>query len=201
LVNSDVSRMGENKNSQIARGYGRRSVPITGALTAVSRSFLSLAIPIPVGCGGHDVWFTYIVRHFSSRWSLISETLQFIRRHDQNTSEWIVNSLDRVSPYDVLMTEIKTAPAAGYFDRSIANVTLRRRLSCEQSTLLLGIQRADMSMIMATLRKERRAIARRQKLVRSRRRLYRLSTAIIMFFLGDYKYFNGLRSLARDLLR
>ncbi|WP_256857738.1 glycosyltransferase [Solemya velum gill symbiont] len=89
-------RSGQTKAAQIKRGYGKNVIPQTGALSAVRKIFLDVALPIPDNIIGHDLWIHKLASFFPNRKAQLKESLQDIRRHSSNTSEWIVNKHKKI---------------------------------------------------------------------------------------------------------
>ena len=200
LVDSELRWNGATKSSQIERGYGTKVNEITGALSAIRRRILQLYLPIPHGIIGHDKWLTYIFSLFPGRWLQSQMCLQLIRRHSTNTSEWVVNSAKPINRFDVLIAEISTTAATVYHDRRLMNETIRTRL--KDNLLVDGIFTVqEIAAAFDFLSNELIAINGREALVQEKSLWRRCRGSLEFWFSGGYNYFNGMRSLARDLLR
>lgn len=184
--NLNVVRIGNL--SQVRSGYNNDEGFVTGALTALRRDLLRYALPIPAGVIGHDGWLHYVARMLGSR-SVVEIPLQKIRRHSSNTSHWIASSLYNISRVNVLRQQSAEAPASSYADRLIYNQALFSRLD-------KSIPEDVIDRLMA----ERAAILRRDDLL-SRNWFGRKIQAVSILFSGDYRYFNGLWSFLRDIVR
>jgi glycosyltransferase involved in cell wall biosynthesis len=200
LVDSNLSGKGNTKRSQIKRGYSSKDRTITGALSAVRRDYLRLLLPIPECVRGHDTWFTYVFSLFPNKWVHVDHCLQKIRRHNNNTSQWIVNSPNRINKFHVLRFQARTIPASNYEDRSIMNSTLTLRLSNLDSVATL-FSISEIEQALKFLENERLAILHRQILVNSPHKIIRIRQALSMLLRGDYSYFNGVKSFMRDIFR
>ncbi len=200
LVNSEGQWYGTYKNSQIISGYGKTHLAITGALSCLRASSLDLVLPIPPKFGGHDVWITYINKYLPGHWMFIDDVLADIRRHDRNTSQWVANGFHKITRLDVIYANLNTKPAITYRDRYSANIALTRRLrmrlQCSDGSTELAEHRA-----LEALGRERLAILRRSKLVKMKRLVGRWHLALAMLLRNEYRYFNGIYSLMRDLFR
>ena len=201
FITETSERTGYKKNEQISRAYGKTKIPITGALTAIRRSCIDMIHPFPSNVTGHDIWLTYFFNHFPDRWLIITDTLQYIRRHDSNTSQWVVNEAKKVGRIDVFKEEFKTRVASSYFDRLLLNKTLRERvLSCEFFAQK-KISFSHKSSTLSQLQRERRAICSRHRIARTKRKFKRTIMSIFMLVTFQYRYFNGIKSFARDFFR
>ncbi len=199
IVGVDGSRSGVTKMGQVRSGYGSDASLVTGALSVARKDFLSLALPIPEEVVGHDIWLHRLCGFFPHRRVVVPESLQTIRRHDRNSSEWVVNSTERVGRLDVLLSQASTIPSTDYGDR----IRLNRALHDRMVTVGHQDRRADRASVdeaVQKLERERQALEMRQTLVDSGPVARRL-LALKMLFQGRYGQFNGWRSLVRDMLR
>ena len=62
LVDENLNWYGTTKLGQVVSGYGRTDALVMGGLTAVRKKFILLALPMPVGVVGHDVWLHNIAQ-------------------------------------------------------------------------------------------------------------------------------------------
>jgi glycosyltransferase involved in cell wall biosynthesis len=200
IVDETLSWNGVTKMGQVRSGFGNDTIPETGALTAIRRAFVPVALPIPDDVVGHDIWLHALCRAFDGRRIAIDDCLQLIRRHRSNTSEWVANSHHPIGPVDVLRSHIRTRPATDYGDRIALNTGLRDRLT-ELLETHLELPRAEgTEAFLASLDQERKALAARQALVQSDF-VSRRARALAMLFLGQYTHFNGFHSFLRDVAR
>jgi len=200
VVDEHLSWSGVTKLQQIRLGYGSRGSLVTGALTALRRDYIPIVLPIPPGIVGHDHWIHGLCSIFEGRRIVCEECLQVIRRHFENTSEWVVNSRNRIGKLDVFLRQFQTTPAVDYSDRIIINEGMQNRLA--QITKILD-RPSDIAAAIGEnnrLKSERYALERRQRLAVSGL-LARHYLAFSMLLRGDYEYFNGLRSFMRDIVR
>lgn len=200
LVDSDLKWNGTTKSTQIVNGYGPNLCEITGALSAIRSIILPFLVPIPDGVVGHDKWLTYIFSLFPERWLHSPVCLQLIRRHSSNTSEWVVNSIENISRLDVFIAEASTPLATTYRDRMLVNEAIRKRLLDKDLASSL-FESAEISNALNFLHSEICAINSRESIVSCPSRWIRFRKSILLWFSGGYIYFNGIKSLARDLLR
>jgi hypothetical protein len=200
IVDETLVWSGVTKMSQIRSGYGGDATPDTGALTAIRRVFLSMALPVPDAVVGHDIWLHTLCRAFEGHRTVLDDCLQLIRRHTSNTSEWVVNSRHKIGRFDVLRSQFRTQPAVDYGDRIALNAGLQNRLPDLLETRPELRQSASPEAFLAQLERESEALAARQKLAQAGA-VSRKGRALAMLMRGQYAHFNGLRSFLRDITR
>ena len=198
LVDEHLVGHGANIFSQVSAAYGSPDSILTGALTAVRKELLACALPVPDGMVGHDVWLHNIARLLDSR-CVIDKELQLIVRHGANTSGWIGSSIEKINKWDLWCYEFKTRPATSYSDRVLINEGSQARL-----TKILDRDNSYSSEIveksLSHLRKELEALRYRDRLANSNW-FKQKAMCLRMWFRGDYRYFSGVRSFMRDLVR
>lgn len=200
LVDHDLEWYGTTKNGQIRSGYGPKLRVITGCLSAVRRTSLEVLLPIPVNVLGHDAWFTYIFSVLKNRWLHTDLCLQDIRRHSSNTSQWVTNSFKPINAISVLREQISSDSADSYADRRTMNQELTSRCSELKSVGNLYTQ-IELDAALCYLQNELYAINTRELIVGNRSLLRRCFISVRFWLRGGYQHFNGIKSLARDLLR
>lgn len=186
---------GVTKMSQIRSAYGTLESFSTGALTAARREFLRDALPVPHEVASHDVWLHRLSGLLPERRILIDDCLQDLRRHDENTSDWVVNSMTPVRRTDILRGQARVRPCVDYGPRIELNRRLRDRLEALALDKAVSIDAA-----VSVLERERAALLARQALVNSGP-VSRRMQAVNMLVHGRYGHFTGIHSFLRDLLR
>jgi glycosyltransferase involved in cell wall biosynthesis len=200
IVDSDLKWHGTKKNQQIQRAYGSGARAFTGCLSCVRREAIQFLLPFPVGVAGHDIWIDYVFSHLLNFWHVDAACLQDIRRHESNTSEWMVNSFTKVSRFKLLGAISKTSVAKSYVDRKSVNIALSERL--EVVSCVLGYRSNDeIERIRDDLRKELISIEKRQKIAETEALHRRIFLSIQLFRETRYRHFNGIWSFFRDLFR
>jgi hypothetical protein len=198
IVDEKLYWHGATNFGQAIAGYGGNEGMVTGALTAVRRSFLLFALPIPLGIVGHDSWLHNLARLLDCRF-VIDEKLQFIRRYSSNTSNWVASSINEINRLTVFLNQSLTKAANNYNDRIIIN-----EMSMERLKIILNLKKSIPLYIIeksiVNLNNERNAIINRNMLIECKyfKRKY---MAFRMLLNNQYRYFNGFRSFFRDLLR
>ncbi|CAM5443845.1 hypothetical protein TMEC54S_03278 [Thauera mechernichensis] len=198
LVDENLGSLGATKIGQVRSAYGTSATIQTGALTAIRKELLSLALPIPASVVGHDIWIHHLAELLDSRLITLN-VLQKIVRHQSNTSRSVVSSVKKINSIDALKHDLKTAPASSYSDRISLN-----KSSIEVLEQLIGKSEKSLSTAALTglqnLYRERNALNTRQELVESPLLVQKL-ICLKMLLSGDYVHFNGMKSFLRDLLR
>lgn len=198
LVNERLEFHGATKLRQVRGGFGTTDALVVGALSAMRASFLPYALPIPEGVVGHDIWFHRLAGLLGAR-VVLEESLQKIRRHGSNTSDWIASSVEPINRADVWLSHMRTTPAADYGDRMVFNSAAAERVALAQArSSPFPKERIDTAL--AQLRLEKEALLEREALLRAGF-VGRKIRAARMLVRGSYGQFNGLGSFLRDLLR
>ena len=197
IVDSNRLNHGTTKQSQIKKGYGNNYKTITGCLSAIKKDVKKLILPFPAEIRSHDSWINYVFHWFPEYWLISSKSLQEIRRHSENSSEWVVNSFKEINKLDVLKSQIKSKVADNYEDRKEMNVKLTEILYELEGILDKNIK----EKAIIKLKFELEAIKNRTKLVNNKRKNKKIFMALKMIIIGDYKYFNGFKSFLRDIMR
>ncbi len=200
LVDEKLKWSGMTKNCQIRDGYGPNIKCITGALSCIRKDALKFILPIPVNIRGHDIWMNYIFEYLPNLWIFSDSILQDLRRHPDNTSQWVVNSFSKIGFFDVFKDQIQTQPSVDYQDRLTMNHQFKIRLSNITLNELDPFS-PDFSDIIRKVNLEHNAIILRQSLVNDNSKPSRILKAFKLYLSGGYSFFNGYKSLARDLFR
>ncbi len=200
IADKELTPSGQTKMLQLRRGYGSADTISTGALSALRKEFLEYALPIPAGSTAHDTWLHQLALQLPGRRIILEESLQYIRRHECNTSSWVINDTEPIRRYDVIRAQLREMPAKDYTDRLILNSCLTDRLSKIIAALDDPSDLCAARTSQVRLVKQSKAIHSRQALV-SAGSISRRIHAVQMLMQGEYSYFNGIRSFLRDILR
>ena len=129
LTDEDLNSTGLTKLGQILSGGYKEKDFATGTLSAIRRDILNMVLPFPDGiAGGHDGWVHTIARLVDRR-MIFRDVLQKLRRHSNNTSEWVVNSMKKINKIDVVTSQFSTTVADSYADRLFYNKSLQKRFN------------------------------------------------------------------------
>lgn len=198
LVNESLEKTNLSAISQILSGFSDTDVFITGALTSFNKALMRYFMPFPKNLVGHDGYIHYVARNLKTR-LVIHDKLQMIRRHSNNTSDWVASSLLKINKIDVFKKQFLSKRISNYNDRLeqvehvikiINNIEKENHLFSKEH-LLLSIN---------NLKKEGLALKKRN-LFENKNFFEKKLIAFELLFKNQYKYFNGLRSFLRDLIR
>jgi len=199
LVDERLEWSGLTKLDQVKSGYGNDDNYFTGALTAFRNTLKDIILPFPEVLSDHDIWI-HLVAKMIDRRVVLPDILQYIRRHNQNTSDGAASSLKKINKVSVLLSQMKTDPANSYEERISVNKALQKRLKNIIDIETDATRKIKIYKNLDYLFKEGDAINNRALLINFK--LYkRLIISIKNYISGDYKYFNGIYSLVRDVIR
>lgn len=199
LVDEALISFGATKLRQIMSGYGSDKLFITGALSAIHKDILPYVLPIPDDITGHDKWIHDIAYILNTR-LVLNKTLQILRRHSSNTSEWIASSIKPINRVSVAISQHKSGTANSYDSLINYNIKLVSRLK----SIELATEDHKISTLInksySGLLAEQNALIHRQDLIQ-RGFFCRKLKAIQMLFHSEYQYFSGISSFLRDFTR
>lgn len=172
---------------------------ITGCCTAVTRKMIRLACPIPHISVMHDAWIHDLGNLLGVR-KVVSPVLQYYRRHQNTTSNWLASSTSKVGRVDLIKSYMRQDPRP-WCERTLVRLSLlENRLSAHCQPIVDLPELTDaVTSALQKVEEERQATQRRLRMLRLRP-LERLGPACRMFIRGDYKYFSGWKSFAKDIL-
>jgi len=188
----------------ISAGFNADNL-INGCCSAYRRKILPVLLPVPVATHYHDGWLHLLGSSLSCR-KVIKKTLQYYRRHDKNTSNYVTNSTSQTSRLKLLLSTFaeknrRQEPIQACEKRLLQLNTFRGRL--EENSAFLTSNLPFPSAVEKTLFHIdyliRANVARKTILLQ--RLPFRLPAAVRFYFLGGYKSFEGLKSFAKDVLR
>ena len=198
LVNENLKKTNLSAISQIKLGFDNTDVFITGALTSFNKRLIKYFLPFPKQLNGHDGFIHFVSKNLGTR-MVINEKLQMIRRHTNNTSDWVASSLKKINKFDVFKQQFLSKRVKNYNDRleqinhmiDIIDKLKFEKQNFSLETLLLSLNK---------LKKEREAVEKRN-LLEKKNFFKRKFIAFELLIKNQYKYFNGYKSFIRDLLR
>jgi len=200
LVDSNLKSTGLTKLKQLLSGGFKEKDFVTGTLSALRKDIIDIVLPFPPNIsGGHDGWVHSIASLLNQR-LVINDVLQKLRRHEDNTSEWIVNSLKKINKLDTWKSQASTVVATSYKNRLYYNNSLRLRFEKVEANIIDGNHKINYENIYETLSLEYFSLSKRETLL-SKNFIMRKGMAILMLINGDYRYFNGIKSFLRDFIR
>jgi glycosyltransferase involved in cell wall biosynthesis len=171
-----------------------------GCATAFRSELRSLISPVPALEYGHDSWIHDFTHMVGGRY-VLEETQQFYRRHGGNVSNWAFDGSAVATMQAVL------SPSAGQDLRpAYAKRVSTLELMSKRLTSLGGMEYARFGTsrpflkVLTDLERAKTALNRR-KLMFELGWFRRKLVAINMLLLGEYRYFLGWKSFAKDIFR
>jgi glycosyltransferase involved in cell wall biosynthesis len=171
-----------------------------GCATAFRSRLRVLVSPIPPLEYGHDSWVHEFTEMLGSR-RVLPRVLQLYRRHDDNVSNWAFNGPARASPIVVMRPSAGQDLGPAYANRVRALTLMRDRVVALGPTEYAAVGAArGFDEVVADFNRAIAAVTRRSAIF-GRGWLGRKWLALRLLAAGDYRYFLGVRSFAKDLIR
>jgi len=201
LTNQNLEHKELTKFMQIKSAYGKINTVYTGCLMAFRRNILPIALPFPENLEIlHDYWINLVAESIGSK-EILHESLQYIRRHSQNTSEWVINNpFKKTTKKDMFLSNIRISATKNYDLNIKINRILVQRIKekLEDPAFIDLLKNCHGSILLL----ENKVIANEQ------RNAIISSGFIIKFFLafrfylnGGYMEFNNFWSFLKDVFR
>ncbi len=200
LTDAELNPSGFRGYQQIQDGRFTLDMWVTGCCTAFRAELRPLLFPIPHGAFDHDVWIHQVGRALGRR-KLLPQALIYYRRHEGTASHWIQDPNTKVSFVNVLRHYVPADPRVSIRIRLDGVALIRERL-LQTKEHLMGVLGGSTALqgILARLRREEEALRRRLRLLEHPFGLLRLPGAVRMLLRGDYRFFTGVWSFAKDVL-
>ncbi|MCI5208690.1 MAG: glycosyltransferase family 2 protein [Candidatus Electrothrix sp. ATG2] len=172
---------------------------VTGCGTAVRREWLELALPIPADLATHDNWIHRLGLALGVR-ALYEQPLQYYRRHEDNSSNWIASSTSTLKVLDYLHAHIFRDVASGWLCERKRIMACYQRIE-ERTSILqkLGLLERQQKSLQL-LRGKIECFDRRIQSM-SMNRLKRLPNVLKLWMNGGYSHFSGWKSAIKDIVR
>jgi glycosyltransferase involved in cell wall biosynthesis len=171
-----------------------------GCATAFRSRLRRLIAPIPALDYGHDSWIHDFTEVLGGR-RVVPQVLQLYRRHGANASNWVFNGSARATPFAVMRQSAGKDLTPEYAKRIRALTLMLERVQALGPEAYSEIHpRRDYDAVVRDLRRAIAAVERRGGVFR-RGWMGRKALALQLLLRGDYRYFFGWRSFAKDLVR
>lgn len=171
-----------------------------GCATAFRSRLRMLVSPIPPLNYGHDSWIHDFTEILGSR-RVLPRVLQLYRRHGDNVSNWAFNGPAKASPIVVMRPSAGRDLGPEYAKRVRALTLMRDRVAAlgpsDYATVGAG---RGYDEVLAECERAIAAVTRRSAIF-GRGWLDRKWLALRLLAAGDYRYFLGVRSFAKDIIR
>jgi len=203
ITDGNLNSSGITKLQQIKAARNNTKSFVQGSCSAVRKEFLKLALPIPDIYKSHDNWLSELALALDLK-CLYPEALQYYRIHGNNTGKLYLNTTEKIHFYHKIINRIKMKTlmtiSQEFDDEQRKLYEIKERLS--GADLIANnsyLNNSIISKTIDTISKNILAIRERKEL-HSKPRIRRISSALSMWFEGDYRnYFNGYYSFIRDI--
>ena len=187
--------------SKAAGVFGPKGKSLTlGCATAFRAELRSLISPVPALEYGHDSWIHDFIHIMDGRY-VLGEELQFYRRHGNNVSNWAFDGSEKASMKTVMRPSAGKDLRPAYEKRivTLELMTFRIRGLGHEGYRKFGAP-TSYADVLLELKHAVNALNSR-KLMFEYGWVKRKTLAIKMWLKGDYRYFLGWKSFAKDLVR
>ena len=180
---------------------GEKSKSLTlGCATAIRSELRALISPVPSLDYGHDSWIHDFTHMIGARY-VLNDVLQYYRRHGGNVSNWAFDGRAEATMLDVMRPSAGKDLRPAYEKRVLTLELMSVRLvsmgKMKYDTIAKSRPFCD---VLSDVNCAKEAILRR-KLMFEFGWFGRKTVAIYMLLRGEYRYFLGWKSFAKDLLR
>lgn len=171
-----------------------------GCATAFRSELRSLISPVPALDYGHDSWIHDFTHMIGGRY-VLEQTLQFYRRHGNNVSNWAFDGSARATMQNVVKPSAGKDLRPAYEKRMATLDLMTNRLNSLGTAAYTKLGTLiPFSDVLSELKRAKGALSRRKHMFEYGW-LSRKVVAIDMLLRGEYRYFLGWKSFAKDLLR
>lgn len=202
IVSHDLTASGVTLQGQLRALNLSDNNFITGCCTAFRRSMLPVILPIPEDAIAHDAWINDLAIAMNVR-SVLRESLQLYRRHGSNLSQYdLIDGSLATSHLKMLRHVLAGSDLRPYYRGRIRHLdalvlrvqTVLRHESC------YGFSRPVVDRALARFVGERDGLMVRVRIL-GVPRIIRFVPAVVIYLFGGYKFFNGWKTLLKDVVR
>ncbi len=203
LTDANLKDTGLTKQGQIASMGTTNSCFVMGCCAVVRRELLDICLPIPAEYKGHDDWIVKMAEGVGRK-HMVSDVLQWYRRHDENVSQMIANRTSKVTRGMIFRRNLRNKIRGENLQNQLVTT-----FSDQKRCFLQGIANAsaradaplsDLLTAYANQLEQRFAAVESRRLVRIKARYARLPDILKLWKKGAYVEFSGVKSAVRDLL-
>lgn len=134
LTDAELNNVGLTIIGQMnSAGLSMKSF-VMGCCCVVRRKMLDFCLPIPPGVKGHDNWLAWFAEELNAK-IVVSNVLQYYRRHESNESRFIANRTKKVTRTQAFLHSMKNALRRDASESLISQIK-------QIQILILGINRA-----------------------------------------------------------
>ncbi len=207
LIINDAEYVDENLNplgmtvlAKVLKFSGKKDDHIAGASTVITKEFKKFLLPFPeCNCPAHDIYIHRWANLLKNK-LVIPEVLQCWRIHQKNNSISEMNHAAKVSllglfnKYKAIDSSASYILKAKQLNEMMALVNLRKKLllNLASSVDVNELKNNINNMINANIARS---------LISEASLFKRVKLILFMMLKGQYKYFHGYKSIAKDLLK
>lgn len=186
------------RNQILALGLDPRTFT-AGCCMAIRKSLVPILVPFPTKYFAHDTWINRLALELNAK-HVIPEVMQYYRRHNDTTSSWLGGRAEKLSQVD-LFKEYQTKDPRPFCLHRLNQIQVVEQRLNEKSTSITKILGVGdyLNRSSHALQRERRAVENRVKLLK-KPRWRRVVSILTNLVGGDYRFFSGWKSAAKDLL-
>lgn len=198
ITDAELRHSGRTKLTNIeSMGLGRSGF-FTGCCTTIRREWTDYAFPLPEGLT-HDRWINMLAEHLAVR-RVITEPLQFYRRHGDNVSTWAASNPRGVNMVSTVLTHGLRDARDGWQAMIADNRVFIEHLQTRADRAIEIAGEQAHSQALADLRRSITSIELRIQMA-SLPFWRRAPAALRLLHQGHYRQFSGWKSAAKDIVR
>lgn len=204
IADEKLQKTGLTVSGQLLSAGNTTDQLLLGCCIAFRARLTPLVLPVPHEIHGHDGWINTLGATLKVR-VFLQDVLQLYRRHGANTSDAITTRVKKASRWKRFSAQIRPSklsqdPRQASAGRLVHLKTVRDRIanhSAFLSKILPG--EIDIQAIIDDLQRQIK-LNESRLIIQERARGLRLISALRFYTSGGYRFFEGWKSLARDVL-
>ena len=199
-ADEDLISDGVTVLQKVLKFSGRKNDHIAGACTAITKEFRDFLLPFPESnCPAHDVYIHRWANLLENR-IVVPYVLQKWRIHHENNSVSEMNTLEKISNIELYKKYKNLDSSLAYSKKASELRQMDQIVAAKDDALLRLTSKLNRQQISCKIGKAVAANISRVQICHTGRHK-RVWLIILMVAKGQYKYFQGLKSAAKDFLR
>jgi len=173
---------------------------MAGSSTSITRDFLNFVLPFPQkNIPQYDIYMHRWANLLNTK-IIIKEPLQYWRRHENNLSisdtsnPYFINSLKRFKKYKSIQTK------NSYIDKYNEYFQMEKIINLKINQLNAFVEKNKIILVKKEIKKIYKAFKNRN-LNLNKNRILRFFLVLYRYIKGDYIFFEGYKSLIKDIIR
>lgn len=185
---------------KVLKFSGRKYDHIAGACTAITKEFRDFILPFPQSdYPAHDVYIHRWAKLLNTK-IIVKDVLQAWRIHGNNNSRSEMNNAGTILNYE-LYKKYKDIDSSKAYIVKAREFRKMKSLAIERRKLLYSISQAvNTRQVDNEINNVIKANIRRSQLCK-KNKFNRIKLILIMIINRQYKYFQGIKSIAKDIFR